>query len=76
MDDGTGHSLDTIELGKVLAKATVVLGQPIDLLGMDACLMSSLEVAYQVQPYVHCLVGSEELDQATVGPMTYSCASW
>lgn len=59
-DDGSGHALDTIELGKVLDKAVAVLGQKLDLLGMDACLMSNLEVAYQAQPYVNYVVASEE----------------
>jgi len=59
-DDGSGHSLDTIELGRVLAQAVEKLGQPIDLLGMDACLMSNLEVAYQARPYVQYIVASEE----------------
>jgi hypothetical protein len=59
-DDGSGHSLDTVELGKVLAKTATVLGKPIDLLGMDACLMSNLEVAYQAKPYVNYIVASEE----------------
>lgn len=61
-DDGTGHSLDTTELGKVLKKAVDRLGQPIDLLGMDACLMSNLGVAYQVRPYAQYMVASEELE--------------
>ena len=59
-DDGSGHSLDTIELGKVLAYAKEKLGQPLDILGMDACLMSNLEVAYQAEPYVKYIVSSEE----------------
>jgi hypothetical protein len=59
-DDGSGHSLDTIELGKALARVTNKLGRPLDLLGMDACLMSNLEVAYQIQPYVRYMVASEE----------------
>lgn len=59
-DDGSGHSLDTIELGNVLAQAVQVMGQPLDLLGMDACLMSNLEVAYQSQPCVKYIVASEE----------------
>lgn len=59
-DDGTGHSLDTVELGKVLSEAAVILNKPIDLLGMDACLMSNLEVAYQAQPFVNYAVASEE----------------
>ncbi len=60
VDDGSGHSLDTIELGRVLSKAKESLGQPIDLLGMDACLMNNLEVAYQAKPFVHYMVASEE----------------
>ncbi|MGC9336466.1 MAG: clostripain-related cysteine peptidase, partial [Anaerolineae bacterium] len=59
-DDGSGHSLDTIELGNVLEQAVEALGQPLDLLGMDACLMSNLEVAYQARPFVRYVVASEE----------------
>jgi hypothetical protein len=59
-DDGTGHSLDTVELGNVLAKTVEMFGQKLDLLGMDACLMSNLEVAYQAQEYVKYIVASEE----------------
>ena len=61
-DDGSGHSLDTIELGKVLAEVHKILGQKLDVLGMDACLMSNLEVAYQARPYVSTIVASEELE--------------
>lgn len=59
-DDGSGHSLDTVELANVLDEAVKNLGQPLDLLGMDACLMSNLEVAYQVQSYARYMVASEE----------------
>ncbi|MGC9469838.1 MAG: clostripain-related cysteine peptidase [Anaerolineae bacterium] len=59
-DDGSGHSLDTVELGKVLTTIAELLGQPLDLLGMDACLMSNLEVAYEAWPNVRYIVASEE----------------
>jgi len=59
-DDGSGHSLDTIELGRVIAAGAETIGQRFDLLGMDACLMSNLEVAYQVRDHVRYVVGSEE----------------
>jgi hypothetical protein len=61
-DDGTGHSLDTLELGEVLAKAHKELGRPLDLVGMDACLMSCLEVAYESEKDVRAVVSSEELE--------------
>jgi hypothetical protein len=63
-DDGTGHSLDTIELGRVLSHVAGILGRPLDLLGMDACLMSNLEVVYQAQTYVRYIVASEENEPA------------
>lgn len=69
-DDGSGHSLDTVELGKVLNLAVEKLGQPLDLLGMDACLMSNLEVAYQAREYVKYIVASEENEPFDGWPYT------
>ena len=69
-DDGSGHSLDTIELGKVLGKTMEILDQPLDLLGMDACLMSNLEVAYQIRPYAQYMVASEESEPNDGWPYT------
>jgi hypothetical protein len=43
-----------------LAQIRKSLGQPLDILGMDACLMSNLEVAYQAQRYAKYIVASEE----------------
>jgi len=60
-DDGSGHSIDTLELLKVTSQIHAAIGQPLDLLGMDACLMANLEVAYQIRKSVGCLVASEEL---------------
>src|SRR3954462_11740327 len=61
-DDGTGHSLDTLELGEVLAKAHAELGRPLYPLGLDACLMSCLEVSFQSRADVRTVVSSEELE--------------
>lgn len=60
-DDGTGHSLDTLELARVAGAIAETIGQPLELLGMDACLMANLEVAYEVRKAVRYLVASEEL---------------
>src|SRR4051812_3995837 len=67
-DDATGHSLDTIELGRVCRAVKQELGRPLDVLGMDACLMSNLEVAYQVRGSVGHVVGSEELEPGAGWP--------
>lgn len=61
-DDGSGHSLDTVELGRVLADVHARLGRPLDLLGMDACLMSNLEVAYEVRDHARVIVASEDTE--------------
>ncbi|MGH7275723.1 MAG: clostripain-related cysteine peptidase, partial [Candidatus Rokuibacteriota bacterium] len=61
-DDGSGDCLDNRELKQVLAHAQRVLGRPVDVLGMDACLMTMLEVAYQVRDHARILVGSEEVE--------------
>jgi hypothetical protein len=60
-DDGSGHSLDTLELDRVMRAVAAAIGQPLDLLGMDACLMANLEVAYQLRDSVRYLVASEGL---------------
>jgi hypothetical protein len=60
-DDGTGHSLDTLELARVTTTIAQAIEQPLDLLGMDACLMASLEVAYELRKSVSYLAASQEL---------------
>ncbi|MBX3325702.1 MAG: clostripain-related cysteine peptidase [Nitrospira sp.] len=67
-DDGTGHSLDTLELARVTDSIAKTIGQPLDVLGMDACLMANLEVAYEIRKAVRYLVASEELVPAHSWP--------
>ena len=67
-DDGSQHSLDTLELAKVTDRISKFLQQPLDLLGMDACLMASLEVAYQLRDSVRYIAASEELVPGTSWP--------
>jgi hypothetical protein len=61
-DDGAADCLDNQELTRVLATAHRVLGRKVDVVGMDACLMTMLEVAYQLRGHAHVLVGSEEVE--------------
>jgi hypothetical protein len=61
-DDTSKDFLDNIETKKVLSAVTKKLGRPIDILGMDACLMSMAEVAYQIRDSVRVTVGSEEVE--------------
>ncbi|MFH2075807.1 MAG: clostripain-related cysteine peptidase [Pseudomonadota bacterium] len=58
-DTSGGDALDNRELRIVLAGICALLGRKIDLLGMDACLMNMVEVAYQLRDSVNVIVGSE-----------------
>ncbi|MFA7059549.1 MAG: clostripain-related cysteine peptidase [Pedobacter sp.] len=59
-DDQAQDFLDNIELKKVLANIKKKLKRKIDIIGMDACLMSMAEVAYQIRDTADFSVGSEE----------------
>ncbi|MGA1792765.1 MAG: clostripain-related cysteine peptidase [Thermoplasmatota archaeon] len=47
------------ELGSALQEIGEFAGRPLDIVGFDACLMSAIEVAYEIAPYSRYLVGSE-----------------
>ena len=68
IDAGTHHSVDTVELGKVVRLAAEELGRPIDVLGMDACLMTTVEVLWQVRQHALVAVGSEQTEPGTGWP--------
>jgi hypothetical protein len=61
-DDNAKDFLDNMEMKKVLAAVKKAIGHKLDLLGMDACLMSMAEVAYQVRGSVQYAVGSEQTE--------------
>jgi hypothetical protein len=61
-DDGSADCLDNQELQRVLATAHYRLGRKVDVVGMDACLMTMIEVAYQLRDHAEVLVGSEEVE--------------
>jgi len=69
-DDGTGQSIDTLELERVGREIMAAIGHPLELLGMDACLMGNLEVAYQMRNTVRHLVASPELVPGHSWPYT------
>ncbi|MBL0150505.1 MAG: peptidase C11 [Ideonella sp.] len=62
LDDNAKDFLDNQELAKVMAGAAKLIGRKIDILGMDACLMSMAEVGYQVCDSAEYTVGSEQTE--------------
>ncbi|MFX0063047.1 MAG: clostripain-related cysteine peptidase [Candidatus Hermodarchaeota archaeon] len=61
-DDSNRDFLDNLELENVLSKVHQKIKRNIDILGMDACLMAMIEVAYQNKGYVDYVVASEETE--------------
>ncbi len=62
-DDSSMDFLDNRELKEALRQAVQQAGlERIDILGMDACLMAMLEVAYQVRDTCGYVIASEEVE--------------
>lgn len=61
-DDNAKDFLDNLEMKRLLAAANKTLKRKIDILGMDACLMSMVEVVYQLRDSVMYAVGSEQTE--------------
>lgn len=59
VDGQTVDFLDSCRFKKALTAATQSMGHKIDILGMDACLMSGIEVCYQVREAVSLMVAPE-----------------
>ena len=60
-DDTSGKDIITMsELEDALSAINVQMGKNIDIVGMDACSMAMIEVAYQIKDYADILVTSEE----------------
>ena len=68
LDDNAKDFLDNLEMKKVLEAARAAIGHKLDILGMDACLMSMGEVVYQVRDSVLFTVGSEETEPVAGWP--------
>lgn len=61
-DDNAQDFLDNLELKRALAAAKKTIGRNLDVLGLDACLMSMAEVGYENRGTADFTVGSEEVE--------------
>ncbi len=66
-DDTTGNYLtnQTMEHALKTIKETILSGQKLALIGFDACLMSTIEIANIVKNYAHYCVASQEVEMGT-----------
>ncbi|HPS30616.1 MAG TPA: clostripain-related cysteine peptidase [bacterium] len=61
-DDEDEISIASGEYASALSGITTVMGKKFDIIGFDACLMGSWELAAATQPYADYLVASEETE--------------
>ncbi|MEM7580490.1 MAG: clostripain-related cysteine peptidase [Cyanobacteria bacterium P01_A01_bin.80] len=69
-DDSSMDFLDNAKLQQAFQEAEEKSGQKVSLIGMDACLMSMVEVAYQLRANANCLVASQEVEPMYGWPYT------
>lgn len=67
-DDSSLDFLDNADLQQAFREAEENTGQKVNLIGMDACLMSMLEVAYQMRSYGDVMVSSQETEPSDGWP--------
>ena len=68
LDDNAKDFLDNHEMKKVLADTANLLNKKLDILGMDACLMSMAEVGFQIHESADYTVGSEQTEPGAGWP--------
>lgn len=67
-DESSAGSLTFNELKNVFKRVKHDLGKPIDILGMDNCLMSMAEICYELRGLAEIVVGCESFSPASGWP--------
>ncbi|MDD3147416.1 MAG: clostripain-related cysteine peptidase [Candidatus Riflebacteria bacterium] len=67
-DDSSNNHITNAQLSVATAEMSKVLGQKIDILTMDACLMQMVEVGHAIKDNVRFMVASEELEPGKGAP--------
>ncbi len=74
-DEQSGKIITAAELGMALEAVHGIIGKPIDLFGMDACLMQMIEVAYELRENASYVVASEETEPGDGWPYDHIYAA-
>jgi hypothetical protein len=61
-DETDGDELSIKEVAAALKSVTCSGDCPLDIVGFDACFMAMVEVDYEIMPFAHYRVGSEEYE--------------
>jgi hypothetical protein len=66
--DNQARGLSISALGEVLKSAYNVIDKKIDILGMDSCLMSMVEIGFELRQHVKLLIGAQGYARNTGWP--------
>ncbi|MFK0729899.1 MAG: clostripain-related cysteine peptidase [Gloeotrichia echinulata HAB0833] len=69
-DDSSLDFLDNAKLQQAFQEAEAITGKKVSLIGMDACLMGMVEVAYQLRTNANYMVASQEVEPLSGYPYT------
>ncbi len=69
-DDSSLDFLDNAKLQQAFREAEEQTGKKVNLIGMDACLMSMVEVAYELRANADYMVASQEVEPLSGYPYT------
>ena len=61
-DTGSIISVANGDFSRMLSDVYDILGQKIEMLGMDACIMQSWEIAYEAAPFANYFVASQDYE--------------
>ena len=75
-DDSSNNHITNDQLAVVTKEIADVLGQKIDIINMDACLMGMAEVAYAIKDNCNYFVGSEETEAGKGTPYDDVLKGW
>ncbi|GAB4282383.1 MAG: hypothetical protein Kow0029_27930 [Candidatus Rifleibacteriota bacterium] len=67
-DDSSNNHITNAQLTTALKEINNILGQKVDVLNFDACLMQMVEVGYACKDYCRFIVGSEEVEPGKGAP--------
>lgn len=75
-DDSSNNHITNDQLAIATKEVAQVLGQKIDIINMDACLMGMAEVAYAIKDNCNYFVGSEETEAGKGTPYDDVLKGW
>lgn len=64
----SGRRISTRDIGRAMAAITMDGGDPIDVVGFDACNMQMLEIAFELRQYAKILIASQEAEPPSGWP--------